>query len=236
MSFEILNNWLPFLYHDGLEVQDVPIRLLYSALLGVIIGYNRQLRYHNAGLRTFALITIGSCIAMLCSIYIPLSFGMGDYTRIAAQVVSGVGFLGAGAIIRGRGNQIQGMTTAALIWVSAVLGLAVGAGMYITGLLITVIVLLILISLESLKSHLEINQNEISLTMMFRDNAPDCLDIRSEIRRYGVGVQDYSVEINKDEGTSTYVFRLRCNSDEDIATLQKQFGARPDVCLLRIER
>ena len=236
MSFDILNTWIPFLYHDGLEVQDVPIRLLYSALLGVIIGYNRQLRYHNAGLRTFALITIGSCTAMLCSIYIPFSFEMGDYTRIAAQVVSGVGFLGAGAIIRGRGSQIQGMTTAALIWVSAVLGLAVGAGMYITGLLITVIVLLILISLESLKSHLEKNQNELSLTMMFRDNAPDSLEIKSEISRYGVGVQDYSVEVNKDDGTSTYVFRLKCNSDEDVATLHKKLGARKDVCLLKIER
>lgn len=235
MSLEVLNEYLPFLYHEGIEVQDIPMRLVYSAVLGVIIGYNRQLKYHNAGLRTFALITVGSCIAMLCSIYIPYRFQMGDYTRIAAQVVSGVGFLGAGAIIRGRGNQIQGMTTAALVWVSAVLGLAVGAGMYVTGLLITVIVLLILIYLENLKSRLEMNQNEISLTMMFKEQAPECGSIRREIRTHGIGVEDYSIEISKEQGTSIYVFRLRCNSEEDIELLYRIFGTREDIHHLKIE-
>ncbi|MDO4695330.1 MgtC/SapB family protein [Porphyromonas sp.] len=236
MSFDTLNSLFPFLYHQGIEVQDIPIRLFYSAILGVVIGYNRQIRYHNAGLRTFALITVGSCIAMLCSIYIPYTFGMGDFTRIAAQVVSGVGFLGAGAIIRGRGNHIQGMTTAALIWVSAVLGLAVGAGMYITGLLITFIVLLILITLENLKSRLEINLSEVTLTLLFRERIHDCSDIKENILAHGIRMQNYSIEVDNDKNMSTYVFQLRCNSDEDITKLHKVLSAREDIQLIKIER
>ena len=109
------------------------VKLLISFLLGAVIGIERQFRRREAGMRTFTLICMGSTAAMLVSIWIPQcypNFLNGDPGRIAAQVLSGIGFLGAGAIIQSHGS-VHGLTTAACIWVMAVIGLAVGAGMYI---------------------------------------------------------------------------------------------------------
>ena len=107
-------------------------KLLLSLVLGALVGMERKHKGQKAGIRTFALMSMGATLAMLVSIYIPqvyLGLKNGDPGRIAAQVVSGVGFLGAGAIIQSKGS-VRGLTTAAGIWVTAMIGLAVGAGMY----------------------------------------------------------------------------------------------------------
>lgn len=112
------------------------VKLFVSFLLGAIIGIERQFRRREAGMRTFTLICMGSAAAMLISIWIPQcypNFLNGDPGRIAAQVLTGIGFLGAGAIMQSHGS-IHGLTTAACIWVVAVIGLAVGAGDVCSGL------------------------------------------------------------------------------------------------------
>jgi len=106
------------------------VRLAISFVLGAIVGVERQMRRRDAGMRTFTLICMGSAAAMIVSIWIPQSypnFLNGDPGRIAAQVLTGIGFLGAGAIIQSHGS-VHGLTTAACIWVMAVIGLAAGAG------------------------------------------------------------------------------------------------------------
>ena len=108
-------------------------KLFISLTLGAVIGFERRQKGQVAGMRTFALISMGATLAMLVSIYIPQEYmGLknGDPGRIAAQVISGIGFLGAGAIIQMKGS-VRGLTTAAGIWMTACIGLAVGAGMYI---------------------------------------------------------------------------------------------------------
>jgi putative Mg2+ transporter-C (MgtC) family protein len=107
------------------------LRLGMAVLAGGFIGLEREIRRQAAGLRTHILICLGSCLLMILSIWLPQSFGLeqGDPGRIAAQVVSGIGFLGAGAFIK-VGNNVKGLTTAASIWVVAAIGLAIGAGMY----------------------------------------------------------------------------------------------------------
>ncbi|MBP5498676.1 MAG: MgtC/SapB family protein [Muribaculaceae bacterium] len=125
-------------------------RLCLSLLLGGLIGIERNRRGQIAGLRTFALITMGATLAMLISIFIPqeyLGLKNGDPGRIAAQVVSGVGFLGAGAIIQMKGS-VRGLTTAAGIWMTACIGLAVGAGMYMVSIVATALILFILYNLD----------------------------------------------------------------------------------------
>ena len=131
------------------------VKLLVSFFLGAIIGVERQFRRREAGMRTFTLICMGSAAAMLISIWIPQcypNFLNGDPGRIAAQVLTGIGFLGAGAIMQSHGS-IHGLTTAACIWVVAVIGLAVGAGMYVPALIGTGLTLVILVSLEDLKKE-----------------------------------------------------------------------------------
>ena len=128
------------------------VKLLVSFFLGAIIGVERQFRRREAGMRTFTLICMGSAAAMLISIWIPQcypNFLNGDPGRIAAQVLTGIGFLGAGAIMQSHGS-IHGLTTAACIWVVAVIGLAVGAGMYVPALIGTGLTIVILVSLERL--------------------------------------------------------------------------------------
>lgn len=119
------------------------VRIVFSFLMGSLIGVERETHDQPAGLRTHILISIGATIVMLISIFIPqtfTNFQNGDPGRIAAQVVSGIGFLGAGAILK-FGADVKGLTTAASIWAMAALGLAIGAGMYIVGLIGVVVIL-----------------------------------------------------------------------------------------------
>ena len=128
-------------------------KLVLSMLLGAVIGIERRRKGQIAGLRTFALISMGATLAMLISIYIPqVYWGLknGDPGRIAAQVVSGVGFLGAGAIIQMKGS-VRGLTTAAGIWMTACIGLAVGAGMYLISIVATLLIIFILVNIERLE-------------------------------------------------------------------------------------
>jgi putative Mg2+ transporter-C (MgtC) family protein len=135
---------------------DIAVRLLVATVLSGIIGLERERGERAAGLRTHALVGLGACLVMIVS-----AFGFEDWhyspgaldpSRIAAQVVSGIGFLGAGVIIFQRdGGVVRGLTTAASVWVVAAIGLAVGGGMYITAVVATVLTLLILAGLKPLE-------------------------------------------------------------------------------------
>ncbi len=128
-----------------LSAHDIILRLLLAAVLGGVVGIERERHEWTAGLRTHMLVCIGAALAIIVS-----AFGFGDVlgkpqvtldpSRIAAQVISGIGFLGAGTIIfLERENVIHGLTTAAGLWVVAAVGLAIGAGMYLAGIVATVI-------------------------------------------------------------------------------------------------
>ena len=127
------------------------VRLLLAMLLGGVIGAERERKHRSAGFRTHILVTVGSCMFMIVSISMPMMISTmpngivnnADPGRIAAQVVSGIGFLGAGAIIQDKGK-VRGLTTAASLWVVAAIGLAVGAGMYVTAISTTFFLFLIL--------------------------------------------------------------------------------------------
>jgi putative Mg2+ transporter-C (MgtC) family protein len=124
----------------------IVIRLLLAAGIGALLGLEREIRHKSAGFRTNILISVGACIFTI----IGLSFPSGDPSRVTAQIVTGIGFLGGGAILHS-GNSVHGMTTAAMIWVNAALGAAVGLGQFPMALMgagLTLVVLLILGRLE----------------------------------------------------------------------------------------
>lgn len=106
------------------------IRILAAFLLGGVIGMERGMKNRPAGLRTYMLVCVGSCLIMLTNQYIYQVFDTGDPVRMGAQVVSGIGFLGAGTIVVTKRNQIRGLTTAAGLWAAAAVGLAIGIGFY----------------------------------------------------------------------------------------------------------
>lgn len=123
---------------------EIVLRLIISAIAGGIVGIEREANHSSAGLRTHILVTLGSTLIMLISMYGFQGLGAdnsgGEPARLAAQVVSGIGFLGAGTILR-TGNNIRGLTTAASIWVCGGIGLAIGNGYYLGGIVTTIIVL-----------------------------------------------------------------------------------------------
>lgn len=131
-------------------------RIVIAAVIGGLIGIEREVNNRPAGLRTHVLVTLGATLIMLISIDGFNSLGpdrLGDPARLAAQVVSGIGFLGAGTIMR-TGNNINGLTTAASLWVSAGIGLGIGAGYYVGSLATAVVVLLTLMTLGSFEKKL----------------------------------------------------------------------------------
>lgn len=128
-------------------------RLLLAALLGGLLGLEREWRNKDAGLRTNILITIGSALFTLMSIELT-DGAKGDPSRVAAQIVTGIGFLGAGAIMRTNGG-VQGLTTAATIWVNAAIGVAVGGGEYHIAVLATGITLIVLLVLYPIERYID---------------------------------------------------------------------------------
>ncbi len=125
----------------SIEVEMV-LRLLLATALGAIIGYQRERAGKSAGLRTHILICAGAALFTVASLY---GFGaVADPARVAAGIVAGIGFLGAGAIIRREEGVVAGLTTAATIWAVAAIGLAAGAGLYLVSAVTTAIVLIVL--------------------------------------------------------------------------------------------
>jgi putative Mg2+ transporter-C (MgtC) family protein len=131
---------------------DLAVRVFVALLIGLILGAEREFRGHPAGLRTMALITTGACLFTGLGL-IPSFNHTVDPTRIAAQIVTGVGFLGAGSILR-QGEAVKGLTTAASIWVTASLGMAVGFGYYIVAIISTILVVVTLVGLRPIEDRL----------------------------------------------------------------------------------
>ena len=113
------------------------VRMLLSMVLGFMIGFERKMRFKEAGIRTHTIVCVGACLFTLVSIY---GFSAADSARVAAQIVSGIGFIGAGMIFYNKQN-IRGLTTAAGIWATAAIGMAAGAGMYVVSACASVIII-----------------------------------------------------------------------------------------------
>ena len=215
----------------------VALRLGVSIILGAIIGVERQFRRREAGLRTFTLICMGSTAAMLISIWIPQSypdFLNGDPGRIAAQVLTGVGFLGAGAIMQSNGS-VHGLTTAAGIWVMAVIGLAVGAGMYMAGCIMTAFTLCILISLERLERRMFLDGVNKILTITCSTATPELKKIRSNMESRNIFIVSLSYEYNYDKEQSVITYKVNVKSKSsytDLFTDLRKLGYITQIRLL----
>ncbi|QMV41021.1 MgtC/SapB family protein [Cohnella cholangitidis] len=184
------------------------IRLLLSVLLGGLVGYERERKNHAAGLRTHTLVCLGSCLLMILSMY-----GFADFVgepnvrldpaRLAAQVITGVGFLGAGTILF-TGKSITGLTTAASVWVVMAVGLTVGAGFYLPAVVSAVMVLLILWGLNIVEKRYVNNRRECTFTLMLNGESPRVENIQALLNQRGVkllkvrfvGPEDHEVSVD----------------------------------------
>ena len=131
------------------------LKLILAIILGGLVGWEREHGKKPAGLRTHMLVCLGSALVTIVSLYVFERFGSAtDPGRIAAGIVTGIGFLGAGAIIR-LGGSVKGLTTAASIWMVAAIGLAVGCGLYLTAIISAILCLVILFGLMKLEEYFQ---------------------------------------------------------------------------------
>ncbi|MCR5656890.1 MAG: MgtC/SapB family protein [Butyrivibrio sp.] len=134
----------------------VAIRLVLATLFGSLIGWERIVKRHNAGIKTFALVSLGSAVATSLNIYLAMLPELNaDVSRIPAGVVSGIGFLGAGTILVTGKKQIKGLTTAASLWVTSCMGMAIGGGYIIIGITCFLLVMIANVVLMQLSNHVE---------------------------------------------------------------------------------
>lgn len=156
------------------SIQNELLLIFISVLLGVFIGAEREYRNKSAGLRTFILVCFGSCLFTILSIKI----GVENPDRLAANIITGIGFLGAGVIFKGD-NKIDGITTATTIWATASIGMAVGSGYVYLSLLGTVLVLLILSSLTYLQNFIDNNHKirEYKIVVTASDEIRHCEEL-----------------------------------------------------------
>ena len=146
-----------------LTLLEIVLRILVAIVFSGIIGMERGLKNRAAGFRTYMLVCLGSCVVMLTNQYIFQATGTGDPVRMGAQVVSGIGFLGAGTIIVTKRNQIKGLTTAAGLWASACIGLAVGIGFYEVAIVGAVAIYLSLTLLHTWEDHIRRNTKVLTI-------------------------------------------------------------------------
>lgn len=173
---------------------DLTIRLSMALTLGGAIGIEREYRAKEAGFRTHFLVALGSALFCIVSQY-GFGFDLKDSSRVAAQVVSGIGFLGAGTIIFQK-NVVRGLTTAAGLWVTAAIGLACGTGMYVAALATTLMVLLGLEVLNYLIPQFVTTNIELSFSAPSRDSVKELI---KRIKLDGMEVHSYEI---KDRRTS----------------------------------
>ena len=150
-----------------LNTVTIIVRIFLAILIGGLIGLERGIKNKAAGFRTYLLVCVGAAMVMMTSQFVFDQYGNGDPTRMGAQVISGIGFLGAGTILGTRRSQITGLTTAAGLWTSACIGLAVGIGFYDGAIIGGVTVLLILTMLEGVKGKIQSNTKQIECYIIF---------------------------------------------------------------------
>lgn len=208
----------------GIEVTPVQatFKLFLSLLLGSVVGLERKRKGQTAGIRTFALISMGATLAMIVSIYVPQEYlghvANGDPSRIAAQVLSGIGFLGAGAIIQMKGS-VRGLTTAAGIWMIAAIGLAVGVGMYVIACIATLFILFILLQLEKIEHRVSLGSESRIIRIKVNEILENVSAYRKLLKQNKVHLSNVYVEYDYQNDISYISLIILAKENTDYVSL-----------------
>ena len=212
------------------------LKLILATALGGAIGFEREIAGKPAGLRTNILICVGAALFTHLSIHIaqigftPDGRPYGDTTRITAQIVSGIGFLGAGAILHAHGA-VVGLTTAATIWVVAAVGAAVGAGFYVEGVGTSVLIILVLVGLRPVERRLLLRRRKVSATVRVQRDLR--FDVIEDILRSN-GLHISSRRTYEHESDRAFELEL-IGTSKQIDTAIDEMRRRQDVISLAVE-
>lgn len=214
------------------------VRILISFVVGALVGLEREMNNQPAGLRTHILISIGSTLVMLISIFITQVYDSpGDPGRIAAQVVSGIGFLGAGAILK-FGADIKGLTTAASIWAMAAVGLAVGAGMYSISLIGVTVIFFALTVMNLLEKRIFKERTLRKIEIVVKKRFSSLQLIKGILQQHDVKIFSSGFDRNVNDATDKFIFIVAVTRELDVQKLaddmeQKEGTVSVSVDILR---
>lgn len=220
-----------------MKLNDVILRLFLAVLIGGMVGYEREFKHRPAGFRTHMLVCIGAAITSMIQVemineiinFVTIDGNMSnilktDYGRLGAQVISGIGFLGAGTIIHEKGS-IKGLTTAASLWVVACVGLAIGLGYYTLSIFSGISVVLVLLSMKKLEDKIIGRSKNNKLEIIYRNEESTSQYLEEYFSRNNIKIKQVELMINEDEGNlkNTYIY---------IILLPKQIKTNDVVCHL----
>jgi putative Mg2+ transporter-C (MgtC) family protein len=216
-----------------LSVLDMLGRVVTAASLAAVIGLEREARRHPAGVRTHALVAIGACLFTITGAYgfTDVSNGVMDPSRTAAQVATGIGFVGAGAILR-TSESVRGQTTAATLWFTAALGVTVGAGGYVAASVSAGVVFAILVGLRALKRWLPGHQSTLIEVEYRRGHGtlgPLLRELEGVSLLEHVAVHDDDADALADDGLRRVMLQLATQNEVGLAQVCDRVRIRPEV-------
>lgn len=194
------------IYLEDLNFISIFLRVLMAVIFGGIIGYGREREKRPAGLRTHILVSVGATLAMITNIYLHKIYnGETDLSRLGAQVISGIGFLGAGTIIVTGKNKVRGLTTAAGLWACSCMGLAIGAGFYSGAIIGCLVIAAVTVALANLDR--KINRKSRNITLYILVNSTKAVsNLLKEIQSKNIKIRD--IEISNNNVTSNEIIGI----------------------------
>ena len=209
----------------------VAVRVLASLIIGGLIGLDRSMKNRPAGLRTYMLVCLGACLVMMTNQYIYQLYTIGDPVRMGAQVVSGIGFLGAGTIVVTRRSQVKGLTTAAGLWASAAVGLALGIGFYEAAVAGCIGVFVVMSGMQELDSRVHRKAKTVEVFLEL-DRETSLGEFLREAQEKNLDVRDVQRESGGENGTRAYIATIKVEKRRNLVELSEEVKELPGVVFL----
>lgn len=209
----------------------VVIRILIAILAGGLLGLERGMKNRPAGMRTYMLVCVGSCMIMLTNQYVFQVYGTGDPVRLGAQVISGIGFLGAGTIVVTRRNQIKGLTTAAGLWTSAGIGLALGIGFYEAAVIGCVAIFTVITLLQRMDNNLHRKSKQMEAYIELSEQI-SLGDFLRTVRNSDIEIYNVQREQGSEGSGRAYVATLKAKKRSNHEDIIEKVANIPGVAYL----
>lgn len=193
---------------EGINGFSVLLRVFVAVVCGGLLGIERGRANQSAGMRTYILVCLGATVVMLTGQYMYEKFSTGDPARLGAQVISGIGFLGAGSIMVEGKTKVRGLTTAAGLWASACIGLAIGIGFYMGGVIATIVVYLVISKFKSISDHFTHNDMILRLYVEF-DEMSELNPLYEALESFGLKILDMVINNPRDAGCYNAIFSIK---------------------------
>ncbi len=218
-------------FGQSISIAAVSIKLICATAFGFIVGINREKKRRGAGTRTHALVCMAACLVMITSEYLAVTYPDydGDVARLGAQVISGMGFIGAGTIVVTRYNHIRGLTTAASLWATACLGLVIGAGFITAGIIATAIMMFLLITVDGLDKYMNRHTMVRDYLIVF-DDMRGLSQFMAEIKNSSIRV--INIDMNRSSADQKIAIIVTLEEREGLAEFMQNLQCKSSIEML----